>query len=372
VIPRVPTDTSEFKFFIRPKWLNLHPEHCGTWNGRVTMALRLTQGIKRMHQSGLCHSDLSDNNLFGNAKSGDAVIIDLDGLVVPGLPFAQAVVMGTLGYMSPELTSGDVQSPSIATESHSLAVLIYQLLLLRHPLDGPLRHNLTDATKDEVLSYGANALYSEHPEDRSNRPAGPIWTSDELGSRIATLMRRVFVDGLHDPSNRPQAWEWEAALIELGQQTVECGNSSCPFGGFPLPDGPVDGMLRCPWCGTKWAGGPLPILTLLDPVAGQVGRFTAVSRIVGKTGAGLKEWQTKTRQAPTPFDAGQPWVELVPADGDDGWYLVNRSAPRMEASSGDGVWREVPAGQAVRVVPGRYVRFDQDPASRVVKLGRVG
>jgi serine/threonine protein kinase len=56
-----------------------------------------------MHQMGLSHSDLSYNNVLIDPVSKSACMIDLDGLVVPGL--FPAEVIGTADFIAPEVLS---------------------------------------------------------------------------------------------------------------------------------------------------------------------------------------------------------------------------------------------------------------------------
>ena len=82
-------------------------------------------------------------------------------------------VMGTKGYIAPEVLSTvhlpiddpARKHPNARTDQHALAVLIYQYLLLRHPLDGPEDPAARTAEDQELLSYGSEALFCEHPFD---------------------------------------------------------------------------------------------------------------------------------------------------------------------------------------------------------------
>jgi hypothetical protein len=68
------------------------------------------------------------------------VLIDLDGLVVPNL--FPAEVIGTPGFIAPEVLSTkhlnkadpNRKLPNRLTDLHALPILIYMLLLHRHPL----------------------------------------------------------------------------------------------------------------------------------------------------------------------------------------------------------------------------------------------
>ena len=95
-----------------------------------------------MHAAGLAHSDLSYKNILVDPVSGSASVIDVDGLVVPGK--YPPDVVGTPDFIAPEVVrtshlskdNPDRYLPSIATDKHALAVLIYMYLLYRHPLRG--------------------------------------------------------------------------------------------------------------------------------------------------------------------------------------------------------------------------------------------
>ena len=95
---------------------------------------------------GLAHSDLSYNNILIDPVTKSANIIDLDGLVVPGM-FPPEVI-GTADFIAPEVLSTkhlDIKDPKRAlpnqkTDLHALAVLIYMYLCA--------------ATRSKVAKYG--------------------------------------------------------------------------------------------------------------------------------------------------------------------------------------------------------------------------
>ena len=177
---------------------------------RLQVCMRLARAVRRLHFAGLAHSDLSNRNVLVDMKGGEACVIDIDALVVPGL--APPTVLGTPGYMAPEVVSGK-SLPTIETDRHALAVLFYEILLQRHPLRGTLVHSTRSAEEDEQLSMGSKALFIEHQRDHRNRPDAPITVPlAALGPHLVPLMRKAFEDGLHVPSRRPDAVEWEEAL----------------------------------------------------------------------------------------------------------------------------------------------------------------
>lgn len=126
-----------------------------------------------MHAAGLCHSDLSYKNVLVDPELGHACIIDVDGLVVPKISSRRR---GHPDFIAPEVVkTSHLQKedsnrilPSIATDRHALAVLIYMYLFFRHPLRGGKIHDMTNELQDEALAMGERALFIEHPSDKSN------------------------------------------------------------------------------------------------------------------------------------------------------------------------------------------------------------
>ena len=177
------------------------------------------------------------NNVLVDPTTGSCVVIDIDSLVVPGVYPPE--VIGTGGYIAPEvletlpLPFGDPQRklPCASTDLHSMAVLIYEYLLLRHPLRGPKSYS-EDPNLDDFLCMGPKALFIEDPKDQSNRPRGMEVTIKDLGPELEKLFIRAFVDGLHNPNERPTAMEWEKALVKTWDLLHPCENPNCGANGL--------------------------------------------------------------------------------------------------------------------------------------------
>ena len=256
----------EGKWFASAKLRNkfLKREEKGTWLSHVHMCLQIARAVRRLHAAGLAHSDLSYKNVLVDPESGRAAVIDIDGLVVPGK--YPPDVVGTPDFIAPEVLQtrsmkiGDPAKklPSIQTDRHALAVLIYMYLLNRHPLRGGKVNDL-DTARDEELSMGEKALFIEHPTDKSNRPKIQNLAPSELpqgdvakrpyticGPYLKELFDRAFIDGLHDPSKRPTADEWELALVKTTDLIQPCQNPDCEAGWFVFDNTTKP---RCPFCG---------------------------------------------------------------------------------------------------------------------------
>ncbi len=315
------------------------PEEQGTLLGRLQVAVRLARAIRRMHFAGLAHSDLSNKNVLIDPKGGDACVIDIDSLVVPGI--APPSVLGTPGYIAPEVLAGSAQ-PSIATDRHALAVLLYQLLLQRHPLQGKKVHSARSAEEDETLSMGARALFVEHPTDRSNPPVRPITVPyTRLGPHLAPLVEKSFVQGLHAPSRRPDAAEWERALYRTlmmlapttsGRQWVIAGPGLAT---------------TCAWTGER-VRTPTPLARvwrdtgtkLLDEGIS----FTLFHHML------VHQWHLSADVSPNEYADRAP-AGYIAQDGGR-WWFVNLSGESF--STGDGT--PVGHNQAVELSAGTHVR----------------
>jgi serine/threonine protein kinase len=254
--------------------LSLDHSELGNWLNYFQICVNICRGVKKLHQMGLAHSDLSYNNVLVDPINKSAVIIDLDGMVVPGVYPAE--VIGTADFIAPEvlatkhlkITDPNRKLPNIRTDLHALPVLIYMFLLHRHPLKGGKVHDL-DTEKDDLLSMGEKALFIEHPTDKSNRPKmnqvskwDQYWSDiDKLpytitGPYLKPLFDRAFIDGLHNPMARPTAEEWETALLKTSDLVQTCGNSSCEQKWYVFDN---TNTPKCPFCGTKHQG-TLPVL----------------------------------------------------------------------------------------------------------------
>jgi DNA-binding helix-hairpin-helix protein with protein kinase domain len=336
----------------------------GNWLDRTRVASNMARIAWKLHGSGLCHSDFSSDNFLVNVNRQHVVLIDLDSLVVPSV--LPPEIIGTGDYMAPEIVIGHARRdttirPSIYTDLHSLAVLIYQLLLMRHPLKGPKQHT-TDPETDDILALGEKALYVEDPEDRSNRPAEPFNGAWLLGDEVDALMRRAFTGGLRGPHSRPLAAEWGDALIRMADQIIPCGNEACPGKAFVLLK---DRPAICPWCQTKVPRpARVPIFRLYTGV-GQAGHYQPdKGRIVGWQARTLHRWhvQTGISERSASKEERAPVAEIQYKQGQ--WLLTNHSIDGLRVAT-SGTVRQVERGNAAPLEHGQQVLLGAGPASRL-------
>nr|MCU0619643.1 hypothetical protein [Gemmatimonadaceae bacterium] len=342
----------EVKWFTGAKASKLVPDgEKGTLLTRLQVCVRLARAVRRMHFAGLAHSDLSNKNVLIDPKAGDACVIDIDSLVVPGV--APPTVLGTPGYIAPEVLAGKAQ-PSIDTDKHALAVLLYQILLGRHPLQGKKVHSMHSAEHDEALAMGARALYVEHPLDKSNPPAQPITVpAERLGPHLAPLFMRAFVNALHHPTKRPHAAEWESALyrtLQLVHPSPTNRDWTILAPGLPL-DAPFtrERLLRpVPWARfMREMDG-----TLADEKTGLALWHNLV----------LHDWHLRIGALP---DEGADRRPKGYASFHGGtWFLVNGSGSAWQVRNGGSVAH----GQSVELAHGLELRTGERDDARVLRI----
>jgi len=329
----------------------LREEEKGNFKGMLSLSILLARAVRRMHQAGLSHADLSENNVLIDPKSGRCVVIDIDSLVVPGV--FPPEVAGTKGYIAPEVLetmelSFDDPSrclPCAETDLFALAVLIYQYFLHRHPLEGPKVFSTVSSEEDDFLMYGPQATFIEDPQDTSNRPKDLSVTINDFGPELASLFQRAFCEGLHHPEARPAAMEWEKALVHAWDLLQPCVNPSCPSKWFLLHD-PANPV--CPFCGTRIHPQDVLHVRLLQRMRGRQGQWIAQREINLYDQMPLFPWHFRSGCFPDEKVQDHDMMAYVSHQG-GAWYLVNRALTGMRSPHG----RLVPPRQAVRLVPGQ-------------------
>jgi len=259
---------------------------------RIQICRHLAMSIGRMHNAGLAHSDLSGNNVLMDPRNGTCMIIDIDSLVVKGV--YPSKVLGTRGYIAPEvvktsrlpLKHPDKKLPNIQTDLHSLAVIFYQMLLLRHPLEGKRIHSENPET-DDLMMFGENALFIENPNDDSNRPDNLSPSYYITGDYLVPLFQRAFIDGLHHPDERPTAYEWEKALNYTVDMLYPCQGSECWHKWFICQKGT---LLKCPFCEWK-PSDKIPVMHLFQKY--KAGEYLSENHYIAVwNGKKIYKWHT--------------------------------------------------------------------------------
>ena len=369
----------EGKWFASAKLRNrfLPADQKGTWLSNVHMCLKIARAVRRLHAAGLAHSDLSYKNVLVDPISGNACIIDADELVVPGK--YDAGVLGTPDFIAPEVMAtrelklGDPNKklPSINTDRHALAVLIYMYLLNRHPLRGGKVWDI-DPAKDEAMSMGEKALFIEHPTDKTNRVKPQELDKSQLpqgdptklpyticGPYLKKLFDRAFIDGLHNPLARPSAAEWEDALVKTCDLVQPCQNPKCEAHWYVFDNTTKP---KCPFCGQEYKG-QLPILNFY--YAPSHGKYMSENyRLMVYDKQTLYKWHSNnlvSANEKTSAEDKKPVGDFHFHNGQ--WILINRRLPDMYDATDK---KPIAIGGYVPLTDGRQILLDKGLGGRLV------
>lgn len=205
----------------------------------------LSEAFFHLHSQGLCYKDLSFGNFFFDPANGECIICDIDNICYSG---EDGGVLGTPGFMAPEIVTGQ-QRPSAASDLHSLAVLIFYMLYINHPLEG--KTETTIKIMDDIARrkvYGSEPLYIFDPRDTRNRPdpdihANALTMNEILPKRLKHVFEKAFVNGLKDPNYRVVESEWQLVLDDVLETLGHC--SLC--GQEVFLDGLFPGSLYICW-----------------------------------------------------------------------------------------------------------------------------
>jgi DNA-binding helix-hairpin-helix protein with protein kinase domain len=223
----------------------------------ATIGRELVDAFAALHSAGLCYRDISFGNLRVDPSSCEVAIIDVDNVGSDG---ANAQVKGTGPFMAPEVLR-DEALPSTATDLHSLAVLLFYLLMHGHPLLGVRadasytwdRDGHMSETEVLVRNFGLEPVFIFDPDDPSNRPLPGdrvvLWWGI-YPQQCRRVFTQAFTAGLRDASLNGRVTEgtWRRALLSLH----DCV-SSCAACGAALFHDPEQSGQRCWHC-----AGPLP------------------------------------------------------------------------------------------------------------------
>jgi DNA-binding helix-hairpin-helix protein with protein kinase domain len=190
-------------------------------------AFNLTKGYQKLHTAGFCYRDISFGNVFFNPDNGDVLICDNDNVAANGEQ--NTGVYGTPRFMAPEIVRGEAV-PSRNTDLFSLAVLLFYMFMLNHPLEGrqEARIKCMDIAAMNYL-YGTNPIFIFDPDNKENRPltgyqdnANIYWN---LYPRILKdLFIKSFTVGLAQPAKRVTENKWLEILANMIQGIIICPN----------------------------------------------------------------------------------------------------------------------------------------------------
>ena len=190
-------------------------------------AFNLTKGYQKLHAMGYSYRDISFGNLFFEPNTGNVLICDNDNVSVNGKD--DSSVYGTPRFMAPEIVLGKAK-PSRNTDLFSLAVLLFYMFMMNHPLEGKLEADIKcmDIHAMNRL-YGTNPVFIFDPDNKTNRPVRGYQDNaliywDLYPENLKVLFVQAFTVGIEFPNRRVTENKWLETFANLMSGIVICPN----------------------------------------------------------------------------------------------------------------------------------------------------
>jgi serine/threonine protein kinase len=253
-------------------------------------------------------------------------------------------------FMAPELVRRETLQPSRETDLYSLAVLLFYVFFIHHPLDGKreLDYMILDVEAQEDL-YGHNPVFIFDPDNPSNRPVpgeqdNPILYWEVYPHFLKELFTQAFTRGIKDPDNgRVREGIWRRELVRLRDSILYC--SRCGSENFyDVADLQTHGRLKPCWnCGRSFRIPPrlgIEIRGMRDPMVVLLNHDSKL--------------YPHHIEDDADYDFSHPVAEVVQnPDNIRVWGLKNLSASQWVVHKGD---------ELIPVPPGKTMKLQRDIA----------
>lgn len=244
-----PPEYKDFSLFLLAK------VHFANIEALINTALCITNGFRELHNRGYSYQDLNDGNFFVNPKTGDVLICDNDNVA----PYGENLgIAGKCRYMAPEVVMGQ-KRPDSHTDRFSLAVVLYMLLFLNHPLEG--KRTMCPCLTEELERkfYGSDPVFVWNPANDANRPVRGVHTNEiKLWPLYPAFVRKTFEKAFshevmvgNDTTHRVIEKEWQEVFTTLRDLTIKCSCGSETF------IDPSQQSCRCINCGKSIERPPI-------------------------------------------------------------------------------------------------------------------
>lgn len=187
-------------------------------------AFNLVNGFDKLHAKGFCYRDISFGNVFFDPLDGSILICDNDNVAPQS---ASSLVCGTPKFMAPEIVVGKAK-PSAYTDLFSMAVLLFYMFMLHHPLEGHLEAEIKclDLPATKKL-YGTYPVFIFDPDNDSNRPVKGLHDNaivfwDLYPQILRDIFTKSFTVGLSQPNRRVPESQWIDCLFSVMHSLVDC------------------------------------------------------------------------------------------------------------------------------------------------------
>jgi DNA-binding helix-hairpin-helix protein with protein kinase domain len=318
---------------------------------------QLADALLALHAKGLNYQDLNAGNVFFDPDTGAIEICDNDNVDIDGAP---SVMGGVWEFQAPEIVLRQA-GPSRTTDLYSLAVMLFRILHVGHPLVGKRElafPNLSDPAAMRRL-FGSEARFVFDPMDESNRPLpdrhGPVLGHWAIYPEfLRKLFVRAFTEGLYDPQHgRVQETEWRRGMRQLLDSVQTCPDCSAQNFYDNARLAARRETYPCWHCGRGLACAPSRIGLRRAPARPD---DAPIHVVVLEPGASLFAHHLgHGSQVPDSIAAEVP--------RDSGLVLVNRSASDWSVVDAAGATASIGPGARLGLATGQKIRFGAFEAS---------
>ncbi|MBF0202303.1 MAG: protein kinase [Desulfamplus sp.] len=186
----------------------------------------LCVAMESVHQKGMAYCDINLGNIMFDPDNAKMIICDNDNVVVNN---ADVAILGVLEFMAPEVALNE-SLPNAQSDLYSIAILLYQLWMWEHPMDGKITFEKAVCwdIPSKLKRFAREPLFVHHPTDNSNSAQGiPML---ELSLKrwgicppvLKQAFTKVFTEGIKNKEKRLRLSDWQRIFLELESDAVTC------------------------------------------------------------------------------------------------------------------------------------------------------
>ena len=219
---------------------------------RLIVFLEIAKILSKLHMNGLVYCDLSPNNIFITSKGKNVNVWLIDADNINYQEETRKTGYYTPRYGAPEVTTR-VKGCTFYSDSYSLAILLFEELIMNHPFVGSAENsdeadweneNQDEISFEDKIHYGLLPWILDEEDDSNSLSESELPLLNTLSEDIKKKFSRTFSKYRKEtPLARMSSFEWfEMIAFEL-DNTAKC--KKCELDYIETEEN------LCPWCDTK-------------------------------------------------------------------------------------------------------------------------
>jgi len=190
------------------------------------ISYKIAIALESIHKAGYAYCDINPGNIQFDFNKGDIIVCDNDNVVVNN---SKPAIDGVMDFMAPEVALGK-SKPNSQSDLYSLAILLFQLWVWEHPMEGKITNNVRCWDLPAKKKYYAEKpIFAYHPTDKENSAEsvdmykyGVIRWETYCSQRLKEVFIKSFTEGVEYPNKRISLREWKNIFIELEANCIKC------------------------------------------------------------------------------------------------------------------------------------------------------